>query len=230
MFLGQLTIEEKTNEITAAPVLLKKFDLQNTTVSVDALMTQTAVAETIIAKGGNYVMALKGNQQTMFEDVKLYFSELHEGMSCWRSLEKNRGRVESRTCTATFDISWLNSKRIWAGLASIFKIDSEVRYEGRTVKEARYYISSLKTGASVFLDLSRKHWSIENQLHRSLDVHFNEDGSQVHDRRAASNLSVMRKVALSLLKAIDPTKRMIWKLKEAAYSPVFRSRCLLGKI
>jgi predicted transposase YbfD/YdcC len=229
VFLGQLTIGEKTNEITAAPQLLEKLNLENTIVSVDAIMTQTEIAEKIIDGGGNYVMALKGNQGTFFEDVRLYFSEVNEGMSSWRTLEKNRGRVEMRACTASFDIDWLANKSQWKGLKGIFKIDSEISYENKITQETRYFIISLETSASNCLYFARKHWSIENGLHRTLDIHFREDNSQVHDRNAASNLSILRKIALSLLKAIDPDKRLIWKLKEAAYSAAFRTRCLLGE-
>lgn len=228
-FLGQLTIGEKTNEITAAPQLLEKLELKNTIVSVDAIMTQKEIAEKIIDRGGNYVMALKGNQGTFFEDVSLYFSEVHEGMSSWQTLEKNRGRVEIRTCTTSFDIDWLENKGDWKGLKGIFKIDTETSYENKITKETRYFITSLEIGASNCLYFARKHWSIENGLHRSLDIHFREDSSQVHDRNAASNLSILRKVALSLLKAIDLDKRLVWKLKEAAYSAAFRTRCLLGE-
>jgi predicted transposase YbfD/YdcC len=229
LFLGQLTIGEKTNEITAAPQLLEKLNLENTLVSVDAIMTQKEIAEKIIDGGGNYVMALKGNQGTLFEDVKLYFSEIHEGMSCWQMLEKNRGRIEIRTCTVSSDIGWLEQKKEWKGLKSIFKVDSEISYENQTAKETRYFIISLETDASSCLYFARKHWSIENGLHRTLDINFKEDNCQVHDRNAASNLSILRKIALSLLKAIDPDKRLIWKMKEAAYSATFRTRCLLGE-
>jgi predicted transposase YbfD/YdcC len=228
-FLGQLTIGEKTNEITAAPQLLEKLNLENTIVSVDAIMTQKDIAEKIIDGGGHYIMALKGNQGTFFDDVRLYFSETQEGMSSWRSIEKNRGRVEERICTMSFDIDWLANKSEWKGLKAIFKIDSDVSYEGQSTCETRYFIISLETSAQSCLYLARKHWSIENGLHRTLDIHFREDGNQIHDRNAASNLSILRKIALSLLKAIDPDKRLIWKLKEAAYSAAFRTRCLLGE-
>jgi predicted transposase YbfD/YdcC len=228
LFLGQLTIGEKTNEITAAPQLIEKLNLEGTLVSVDAIMTQKEIAEKIIDGGGNYVMALKGNQGTLFDDVKLYFSEIHEGMSCWQTLEKNRGRIECRTCTASFDIEWLEQKKEWKGLNGIFKVDSETSYEGQIAQETRYFITSLDTDAFSCLYFARKHWSIENGLHRTLDINFREDSCQVHDRNAASNLSILRKIALSLLKAIDPDKRLIWKIKEAAYSPAFRTRCLLG--
>lgn len=227
-FIGQLTIESKTNEITAAPQMIQLLNLEKTIITVDALMTQKEVATTIIDKGGDYVMALKGNQETFFEDVKLYFNDLNFGMSCARTLEKNRGQIEIRTCTKTEDISWLSQKDGWAGLKSLFRIDSEITKEGKTAVESRYYITSLLIDAAELLNIARKHWSVENQLHRTLDIHFKEDGCQVHDRIAAANLSVLRKLALSLLKQIYPQKTLISKLKKAAYSPEFRRECLLG--
>ncbi len=227
-FVGQLAIESKTNEITAAPEMLKMLNLENTIITVDAIMTQKEIAETVIDNRGEYVMALKGNQGTLFEDVQLYFEEIQYGMSCARTVEKNRGQVEIRTCTKIDDLLWLNQKAEWKGLKSIFLIDSEIMKEGNVTKDCRYYITSLQEDAAELLKISRQHWAVENQLHRTLDVHFKEDGCQVHDRQAAANLSVLRKIALTLLKQIDPKKTVISKLKKAAYSSDFRKMCLLG--
>ena len=227
-FAGQLTIESKTNEITAAPEILKMLNLKSTIITVDALMTQKEVAKTTIEKGGDYVMALKGNQGTFFENVLLYFSENQLGMSCARTIEKNRGQVEIRTCTKVEDISWLVQRDEWKGLKSLFRIYSEIIKEKEISKESRYYITSLSVEANELLFIARQHWSVENQLHRTLDIHFKEDGFQVHDKSAAANLSALRKLALSLLKQIDPQKTLISKLKKAAYSADFRRKCLLG--
>lgn len=227
-FVGQLTIESKTNEITAAPEMLKLLNIENTIITVDAIMTQKEIAKTIINNRGDYVMALKGNQGTLFEDTILYFSESQLGMSCARTVEKNRGQVEIRTCTKSEDISWLNQMVDWKGLKCLFRIESEVIKEGKTSKESRYYITSLSVSADELLHIARQHWSVENQLHRTLDVYFKEDACQVHDRSAAANLSALRKLALSLLKQIDPEKTLISKIKKAAYSPDFRRRCLVG--
>lgn len=227
-FVGQLTIESKTNEIKAAPEMLDMLHLENTIITVDAIMTQKEVAKTIIDKSGDYVMALKGNQGSLFNDVVLYFSEIQHGMSSARTVEKNRGQVEIRTCTKTEDISWLAQRKDWKGLKSLFCIDSEIIKEGKVSKESRYYITSLSVDSSDLLRVARQHWAIENQLHRTLDIHFKEDACQVHDRLAAANLSALRKLALSLLRQIDPKKTLISKLKKAAYSSEFRRRCLLG--
>jgi predicted transposase YbfD/YdcC len=228
LFLGQMTIECKTNEITAAPQLLDKLNIQGAVITLDALMTQREIANTIVKKNGNYVMAVKGNQGTLYEEIRLYFSCNHPGGSLARTVEKNRGRVESRTCFQA-SADWLKKETVWPGLKGIFKIETEVNYEGKLSKQERYYITSLNTQAEELLTLSRSHWSIENQLHRSLDVFFKEDASQEHERNAASNLSILRKIAFSLLKAIDPHKKVKLKMKECSYSPEFRFRCLLGK-
>jgi predicted transposase YbfD/YdcC len=227
-FLGQMTIDSKTNEITAAPELLNKLNLKGAVVTVDALMTQKAIAEAVIQRAGDYVMALKGNQGTLFEDVRLYFTAIQEGMSCARKVEKNRGRIEIRTCTKASG-GWLDKLEAWKGLKSFFKIDLETYYEGKETKEERYYVTSLDIDAVQLLVIARDHWSIENRLHRSLDMHFKEDAAQEHDRNAAANLSILRKVALSLLKAIDSHKKLKLKMKECAYSSAFRGRCLLGE-
>lgn len=227
--LGQVSIDSKTNEITAAPKLLKRLNLKGAVVTVDALMTQKEIAATIMSQQGDYVMALKGNQGSLHEDVCLYFSTLQEGMSCARSVEKNRGRVEIRTCTKA-SADWIEEREAWTGLKNLFRIESETYYEGKKTQETRYYITSLGEEAFELLNIARKHWCIENGLHRSLDMYFKEDASQEHDRNAAANLSILRKVALSLLKAIDPRNKLKLKIKECAYSPAFRSRCLLGKI
>lgn len=227
-FIGQMTIESKTNEITAAPEMLRLMNLNDTIITVDAMMTQKAVARTICEKGGDYVMALKGNQGTLFDDVKLYFDTPHLGMSSARTIEKNRGQVEIRRCTKVEEISWLEQRKDWDGLRSLFRIESEITKADKTVVESRYYLTSLTANAAELLEIARKHWGIENQLHRTLDVHFREDACQVHDRTAAANLSAMRKLAFSLLKQIDPGKTLISKLKKAAYSPEFRRRCLVG--
>src|SRR3990167_3740487 len=172
-FLGQMTIGCKTNEITAAPTLLKSLNLKGAVVTVDALMTQKEIARTIVEQRGDYITALKGNQGVLHEDVQLYFNSLQEGMSCARSVEKNRGRVEMRTCTLA-SANWIEYKDAWAGLQNLFKIDTEIYYEGKIVQESRYYITSLQTGAEELLGIARKHWSIENGLHRSLDMTFEE--------------------------------------------------------
>ncbi len=227
-FAGQLRVGSKTNEITAAPKLLNMMNLENTIVTMDAMMTQKEIADVIMKRQGNYLMALKGNQGTLFEDVKLYFTEIMDEMSSFRTLEKNRGQVEIRTCTKTEEVKWLNQYPEWKGLKALFQVESEISLGNKVKKEKRYYITSLNLSAKDFLHLSRAHWSIENHLHRTLDVHFQEDASQEHDHHAATNLSILRKLALSLLKQVEPKKALILKIRKAAYSPEFRKKCLLN--
>lgn len=227
-FLGQISVESKTNEITAAPKLLNLLNIENSIITVDAMMTQTTIAKTIANKKGDYVMALKGNQKTLFEDVKLYFTEIEKGMSSSRTVEKNRGQVEIRICTKTENIKWLDHFEKWKNFKTIFQVESQIYKDGKTRKEKRLYITSLNYEASKLLKIARQHWSVENQLHRTLDVHFKEDKNQEHNKNAAANLSILRKLSISLLKQIEPKKTLISKLKKAAYSGEFRKKCLLG--
>lgn len=227
-FQGQFRVGSKTNEITAAPEMLKHFQLKGTVVTMDALLTQKKLAEAIVLKGGDYVMALKGNQGALYEEVKSYFAGEHSEISRDQNVEKSKGRVNIRTCRSSEDIDWIFKKEAWEGLKSIFSIESEVIYEEQARKEVRYYITSLGDTGSDFLEITRRHWDVENQLHRTLDVSFKEDACQIHDRQAASNLSLLRKLALTLLKQIDPKKTLISKLKKAAYAPKFRKQCLMG--
>ena len=227
-FAGQLSIDCKANEISAAPKLLKKLHLEKTIITVDAMMTQTEIAATIIEQRGDYFMALKGNQGSLFDDVELYFSEVELGMSSSRTLEKNRGQVELRKGTKA-SADWIDQKKRWRGLKNIFQVESEIYQDGEVKTEKRYYITSLSWDAGRLLKLSRDHWHIENQLHRTLDIHFQEDACQEHDRNAAANLSLLRKLGLSLLKQIEPKNKMIIKKKKVAYSPSFRRKCLFGE-
>ncbi len=184
MFLGQVTIGQKTNEIKEAPRLLNLLNLKNAVVITDALLTQKKVAKNIVERSGEYVMALKGNHSEFFREVKEYFNSFKGEVE--KQIEKNQGKVEIRQCQVGH-IEWFKDKKDWPGLKEIIKIDYERHYEGKVKKVTRYYISSMKCSAMKYLQIVRSHWGIENGLHRTLDVYFKEDASQEHDRNAATN-------------------------------------------
>lgn len=210
--LGQLKTEEKSNEITAIPELLGMLDIEGCIVTIDAMGCQKEIAEQIVAQKGDYVLALKGNQGGLFEDVQLYMDSLiseqlkNKPIQTTKTLDKGHGRIEERRYWITDSIDWLPQKNDWQGLKSIGVVEA-TRYIGEKIStERRYYINSLPMNAVRFSEAVRAHWSIENQLHWSLDVSFNEDQCRVRKDNAPENFSIIRHIALSMLKREKTSK------------------------
>lgn len=206
--LGQRAVEEKSNEITAIPELLDKIQVKGQVVTIDAMGTQTAIAEKIRKKRADYVLALKGNQGNLHEDVKLYLqdSEVKQALRTSgqykRTVEKARSQIEIREYYQTENISWLTCKREWKGLKSVGMEEKTIRKGGLEKKEYRFFISSLQEDIELFSRAVRGHWSVES-MHWHLDVTFREDANQTLDRQAAQNLNIIRKWCLSILKVIE---------------------------
>jgi predicted transposase YbfD/YdcC len=209
--LGEVVVDEKSNEITAIPKLLDLVDVEGAVVTIDAMGTQTKIAEKIIEKKADYCLALKGNHSDLHEDVKLYF-ENQNVKSRTKTHEKDHGRIEKREYLLEADIDWLAPKAYWAGLSAIGAVKSTVTEKGQTRVETRYNLTSL-TNVERFADAVRKHWSIENQLHWQLDVTFGEDLSRVRKDNSPLNWNVMRKTALPLLRTADVGKKQSIKRK-----------------
>ena len=212
--LHSVPIDGKTNEIPVAQKLLSTMNLKNCVVTFDAMNTQKGTVEIIIAGGGHYVGGLKGNHQLMHEEVALLFSDDElEGImkkeKCFRSYtEKAHNRLEKRSYYMSTDVKWFADLPLWAGLKSFICYDIETvdLVSGKATKERRYYIASL-TDIELCADAIRSHWGIENQLHWHLDVTFSEDDNTTMDKNAFNNLSIMNKMALSLLKLIQPAHK-----------------------
>lgn len=206
--LGQKAVDEKSNEITAIPELLEKIQIRGQVVTIDAMGTQTEIAEEIRNKRADYVLALKGNQRTLHEDVSLYFKDeeekkkIRESGNYKRTVEKARGQMEIREYYQTEEIRWLGQKKNWKGLKSIGMEEKTIRTEQGEKKEYRYYISSLKEDIELFSRAVRGHWSVES-MHWHLDVTFREDANSTLDKQAAQNLNIIRKWSLSILKVIE---------------------------
>lgn len=200
--LGEVKIEEKSNEIKAVPELLETLDIENSIITADAMSCQKEIVRTIREKKADYCIALKENQPTLYENVDLYFREFSQELSSYVTKDKDHGRIEIREYRLLTDLSWLPEKEAWSGLQSIGMVKSAVTREGQTSESTRYYLSSL-TDLERFSYAVRKHWSIENQLHWCLDVIFDEDGSRARKDNSPLNLNILRKVALSLCKQCD---------------------------
>jgi len=198
--LGQIKVEEKTNEIVAIPALLDMLDVEGSIITADAMGCQKAIVSKIVDNNANYVIGLKGNQGSLFEDAKLYI-ETESIPSLVEGPEKGHGRIETREYFLGTNIDWLWQKAEWAGLNAIGAVHSCVEEKGIIRQETRYFITSL-TDIENFAYAVRKHWSIENQLHWSLDVIFGEDASRARKDNSPLNMNVLRKTAISLVNKV----------------------------
>ena len=205
---GQETVSEKSNEITAIPKLLERLNVKGHIVTIDAMGTQTEIAKQIKGKQADYVLGLKGNQGTLHKEVKAYFEDedLLDTCEYVTTKEKARGGIEKREYWLTTDVSWLPQQKDWAGLKTIGMTRNTITKNGKATREDRYFISSLGNDVNTFARSVRGHWVVES-FHWHLDVTFREDDCQVIDKRAAQNLNILRKFAISILKNVEMGKR-----------------------
>ncbi len=203
---GQVKVDDKSNEITAIPKLLEMLELKNATITIDAMGCQKKIAEAIIQKEGDYVFALKGNQSSLLEDVQLFMddaiaNENKDNYDYYENTEKGHGGIETRKCWNCENIDWLTQRHNWAGIKSISAVECLRTINGKTSKERRYFISSHsdKTAKDI-AEFIRNHWRIENELHWTLDVCFNEDSCRIRTENAAENLARIRRISHMMLK------------------------------
>lgn len=208
LVLGQLIVDGKSNEITAIPILLDLLDIERSIITIDAMGTQREIASKIIENKADYILALKGNQGNLEEEVESIF-KVQKIDDEDIDIEKNRGRIETRTCQIIRDLKFLDKKEDWTALKSIVKITSIREIGDKKTTEIRLYISSLEHSAKDINRYIRSHWAIENSLHYTLDMTFNEDRQRKRDKNAAENFSQAQKIALNLLKNENSTKMSI---------------------
>lgn len=208
--LGQKRVNEKSNEITAIPELLDSLNVKGHIITTDAMGTQTEIVKKIRRKRADYVLALKGNQGRLHEDVKLYFEDSEAVLNCdyTKTVEKARSGIEKREYWQTEDIAWLPQRKDWAELKSIAMTRNTIIKNGVETSETRYFISSLALDVNEVARAIRGHWMVES-YHWHLDVTFHEDDNHTLEKQAAYNLNIIRKFAVNVLKIFDAGKKSL---------------------
>jgi predicted transposase YbfD/YdcC len=244
LVLGQLKVDEKTNEITAVPQLLRTLELSGCIVTLDAMGCQKNIAKEIKEADADYVLALKGNQGTVHHEVKAFLDQTvaeaqaqpSAGLSTSiaaarlvskKIVEKDHGRLETREYFQSAELGWFADKNQWEGLQSVGMVQATREINGQISTERRYYLSSLPLDIERFARAVRGHWGIENKLHWVMDVRFGEDQSRARNGHAAENLATLRRLALNLLKTDKTKKRGIrGKQNNASWDHAYLLRLL----
>lgn len=233
--LGQRKVDTKSNEITAMPELLDLLALKGCIVTIDAMGCQRAIAQKILDRGADYVLALKGNQPTLEQAVERFFvsgpeAEAHRSRSDYHEqTEQRHGRGETRCAWISAELDTDLTAAAWPGLRSIGMVEATRTLDGKTTVEQRFYLSSLPPEAPQFARAVRKHWGIENKLHWTLDVTFREDQSRLRMGHGAENFAVLRHIALNLLRQDSSPKSMPRKRLACALNPDYLLKVLLGE-
>jgi predicted transposase YbfD/YdcC len=225
LVLGQVKVDEKSNEITAVPELLRNLELAGCIVTIDAMGTQKKIAGEIRDADADYVLALKGNHETALEEVSSFLLDAKSrenfggvAHDFFETLEKDHGRIETRRYWITEKSDWFTDKALWDGLRSFGMVESEREIDGKKTVETRFYLASIPACAKEFARAVRGHWSVENSLHWCLDVCFGEDQCRSRIGNASENLAILRHITLNILKRDSSKKRGIrGKQKNASW-------------
>jgi predicted transposase YbfD/YdcC len=228
LVLGQEAVEEKSNEITAIPALIERLDLEGALVSIDAMGCNSSIAQSILDANADYVLAVKDNQPTLHADIESYFETAPKSeVEQIQTIGKDHGRFEVRTYTVSHVVDWYAAQRSYPGaprfpqLTTIAMVESRIERGDKIETEQRSYISSRALSAAAFADAARGHWGIENNLHWTLDVTFNEDQSRLRTGHGAKNMAVIRHFALNLVRQIADKRSIKRRRKCAAFDPKY---------
>ena len=228
LVLGQEAVEEKSNEITAIPVLLERLNVAGALVSIDAIGCNPGTAQAICDAKGDYLLAVKDNQPTLHAEIASYFEAAPASeVACTSTLEKDHGRIEARTYKVSHVVNWVSSGRSYPGmvrfpnLATIAIIESQTERDGKIAGERRSYISSRRLTPEAFAQAARGHWAIENSLHWCLDVTFGEDQSRLRVGHGATNMALIRQFALNLLRQVNDKLSLKRRRKRAAWDNTY---------
>jgi predicted transposase YbfD/YdcC len=218
LVLGQEAVSDKSNELSAIPVLLERLaadgGLKGALVSIDAIACNAAIAQTITDAGADYLLAVKANQPTLRHEIEIFFNDAPEAsLERFADVDKGHGRIEQRNVTLARQVDWLGGERRFPGelrlpdVAAIVKVESRTQLMDRSRFDTRYYISSAQASAERTAEAVRGHWRIENQLHWTLDVVFNEDQSRLRKGHGAKNMAVVRHFAINLVRQVEEEAR-----------------------
>ncbi len=227
LVLGQIKVAEKANEIVAIPKLLDMLAIEGAVVTTDAMGCQRDIAQKIKDKKADYILALKGNQGTLREDVELFANEQKvknfsdTTVSRHRTVDADHGRIETRDITVIHDIDWLQERHQWPSLKSVVMIESTRETGGKIEREMRFYITSLALLASLIGPFIRDHWTVENSLHWILDMVFRDDECRVRTDHAPANLTTIKHMALNLIRRAPGKDSMRLRRKVAAWDDDF---------
>ena len=227
LVLGQIAVAQKSNEIVAIPALLDMMAIEGAVVTIDAMGCQRAIAQKIKDKKADYIIALKGNQGTLHEDVKLLATEQKAvgfkdvAVSCHDTVDGDHGRIETRKYTVIHEVGWLQERHEWPGLAGVVMVDSQRELGGKIEQETRFYITSLTAPAALVGPMIRDHWAIENSLHWVMDMTFRDDECRVRTDNAPENFVTLKHMASNLIRRAPGRDSQRLKRMTAAWDDDF---------
>ena len=227
LVLGQIKVNEKSNEITAIPALIEMMEIEGAVVTIDAMGCQRAIAELILKKKADYIFSLKGNQGTLCDDVKLFVAEQQmrafkdAKVSRHETVDGEHGRIETRRYIVIHDVAWLKERHGWPGLRSLIVVETTRECRGKIERETRLYISSLNLAAESVAQMVRDHWSVENNLHWVMDMVFRDDECRVRKDHAPANFATIKHAAFNFLKRASGKDSMRGKRKRAGWDDHF---------
>ena len=227
LVLGQVKVADKSNEIVAIPKLLDMMAIEGAIVTIDAMGCQRDIAQKILDKKADYVLALKGNQGTLREDVELFAAEqkakgfIDTKISRNQTVDGDHGRIETRATTVIHDVAWLQERHDWPGLNAVVVIDSSREIGGKIERETRFYITSLGLLANLLGPIVRSHWAIENSLHWVMDMVFRDDECRIRTDHAPANFTTLKHMAHNLIRKAPGKDSLRLRRKVAAWDDQF---------
>ena len=234
LVLGQMKVAEKSNEIVAIPKLLEMLAIEGAIVTIDAMGCQREIAQKVVEKKADYVLALKGNQGSLREDVELFVAEQkaagfkHTRISTDQTVDGDHGRIETRTTTVIHDVTWLRERHDWPGLRSVVVVESKREIGDKVERETRFYITSLVLLATMLAPIIRSHWAIENSLHGVMDMVFRDDECRLRTDHAPANFCTIKHMAHNLVRLAPGKASLRLKRKTAGWDDDFLASLITG--